>query len=144
MTRVSFYSNVDDKLALVSHLVEKALHQRRQVTIFTAKEEAALQVSDTLWSNNKSSYLNNVLADDVLASVTPVIVDWQVSTIFQDDLLINLQDQQPTFFSRFRHLVEIVGQEVQDKVLARKRYSFYRDCGYEIKHIDMLKKQYNS
>jgi DNA polymerase III subunit chi len=140
MTRVSFYSNVDDKLALVTYLVEKALNQKHQVTIFTSEEQAAMQTSDALWSNDKASYLNNVLANDPLALVTPVVIDWQAGTIFQDDLLINLQANQPTFFSRFRHLIEIVSQEAQDKVLARKRYSFYRDCGYEIKHIDMLKK----
>jgi DNA polymerase III subunit chi len=140
MTRVSFYSNVDDKLALVTYLVEKALNQKHQVTIFTSEEPAAMQTSDALWLNDKASYLNNVLANDPLALVTPVVIDWQASTIFQDDLLINLQANQPTFFSRFRHLIEIVSQEAQDKVLARKRYSFYRDCGYEIKHIDMLKK----
>jgi DNA polymerase III subunit chi len=140
MTRVSFYSNVDDKLALVTYLVEKALNQKHQVTIFTSEEQAAMQTSDALWLNDKASYLNNVLANDPLALVTPVVIDWQAGTIFQDDLLINLQANQPTFFSRFRHLIEIVSQEAQDKVLARKRYSFYRDCGYEIKHIDMLKK----
>jgi DNA polymerase III subunit chi len=140
MTRVSFYSNVDDKLALVTYLVEKALNQKHQVTIFTSEEQAAMQTSDALWLNDKASYLNNVLANDPLALVTPVVIDWQAGTIFQDDLLINLQANQPTFFSRFRHLIEIVSQEAQDKALARKRYSFYRDCGYEIKHIDMLKK----
>ncbi|MGV3582731.1 MAG: DNA polymerase III subunit chi [Methylophilus sp.] len=138
MTRVSFYTNVDHKSALVSHLVLKALNQKRQVTIFTQEVDAS-RISDQLWMHDQSSYMANVLATDALASVTPVVIDWQMSTIFQDDVLINLQESQPTFFSRFRHLIEIVGLDEHDKATARMRYSFYRDRGYEIKHVDMLK-----
>jgi DNA polymerase-3 subunit chi len=138
MTRVSFYTNVDHKSALVSHLVLKALNQKRQVTIFTQEVDAS-RISDQLWMHDQSSYIANVLANDALASVTPVVIDWQISTIFQDDVLINLQESQPTFFSRFRHLIEIVGLDAHDKASARMRYSFYRDRGYEIKHVDMLK-----
>jgi DNA polymerase III subunit chi len=138
MTRVSFYTNVDHKPALVSHLVQKALNQKRQVTIFT-REEDALSVSEQLWMHDQTSYMRNVLANDALALVTPVVIDWQMHTIFQDDVLINMQEDQLTFFGRFRHLIEVVGLEEQDKSAARKRYSFYRDRGYEIKHVDMLK-----
>jgi DNA polymerase III subunit chi len=138
MTRVSFYTNVDHKPALVSHLVQKALNQKRQVTIFT-REEDALSVSEQLWMHDQTSYMRNVLANDALALVTPVVIDWQMHTIFQDDVLINMQEGQLTFFGRFRHLIEVVGLDEQDKSAARKRYSFYRDRGYEIKHVDMLK-----
>ncbi|MGZ8272016.1 MAG: DNA polymerase III subunit chi [Methylophilus sp.] len=138
MTRVSFYTNVDHKSALVSHLVLKALNQKRQVTIFTQEVDAS-RMSDQLWMHDQSSYMANVLANDTLASATPVVIDWQTSTIFQDDILINLQESQPTFFSRFRQLIEIVGLDAHDKATARVRYSFYRDRGYEIKHVDMLK-----
>jgi len=50
--------------------------------------------------------------------------------------LINLSQKQLTAFSRFRQLIELVGVEEQDKILARQRYKFYRDRGYEIKHFD--------
>jgi len=33
-------------------------------------------------------------------------------------------------------LIEIVGQEEQDKLEARKRYKFYRDRGYEMRSFD--------
>jgi DNA polymerase-3 subunit chi len=55
----------------------------------------------------------------------------------QDDVLINLQAQHPPFFSRFRHLIELVGAEESDKIAARARFKFYRDRGYTIKSTDV-------
>jgi DNA polymerase-3 subunit chi len=54
----------------------------------------------------------------------------------QDDMLINLTANEPSIFSRFTQLVELVGDEEQDKLAARARFKFYRDRGYEIKSID--------
>ena len=58
------------------------------------------------------------------------------NSLLQDDMLINLTQAEPSFFSRFTHLVELVSADEQDKVAARKRYTFYRDRGYEIKSIN--------
>ena len=60
--------------------------------------------------------------------------------LLHDDVLINLQHPQPTIFSRFKRLIEIVGADEADKVLARARYKFYRDRGYEIRSYDALGK----
>jgi DNA polymerase-3 subunit chi len=77
-----------------------------------------------------------VLASHALAKETPVVMDWQEKQLCQDDILINLTQKQLTTFSRFRQLIELVSTEEQDKELARQRYIFYRDRGYEIRHFD--------
>jgi DNA polymerase-3 subunit chi len=58
-----------------------------------------------------------------------------------DDILLNLRQDQPAFFSRFQRLIEIVGMDDADKAAARVRYKFYRDRGYEIRQHDMSGKQ---
>ena len=140
MTSIGFYFNVVDKPALVNQLVQKALNQHRQVTLFTIDETSAEQISDSLWRYVPTAFNANVLAHHPLAAVTPVLVEWQMERIQQDDLLINLQQTQLTLFSRFKHLFELVGLDDMDKAEARKRFAFYRDRGYEIKSVDMLKK----
>lgn len=139
MTSIGFYFNVVDKPALVNQLVQKALLQHRQVTLLTTDEAAANELSDALWLSTPTAFNANVLAHDTLASVTPVVIEWQTQRIQQDDLLITLQSTQLTLFSRFRQLVELVGLEEADKAEARKRFAFYRDRGYTIKSVDMLK-----
>lgn len=140
MTSIGFYFNVADKPLLVNQLVQKALRQHRQVTLFDVDEAAAQAFSDQLWQFEPTSFNANVLASHPLAEVTPVVVEWQVQRVRQDDLLINLQPAQLTMFSRFKHLFEVVGLEEADKAEARKRFAFYRDRGYDIKSVDMLKK----
>lgn len=136
MTRVDFYSNVTNKAAFLAELVQGALNKRRQVTIFADNAQNAAELSAHLWQQPANSFLPNVLADDVNASQTAVVLNWQESQLTQDDMLINLTQIQPLFFSRFTQLVEMVGQEEQDKAAGRLRFKFYRDRGYEIKHVD--------
>ena len=136
MTRVIFYSNLADKQITLLNLVQQALEKRHLVTILVESDQAASQVNSALWQGATSSVLPNVLVSHAHATETPVLIDWQEKTLFQDDILINLTQQQLTTFSRFRQLIELVSTEEADKVAARQRYKFYRDRGYEIQHKD--------
>jgi DNA polymerase III subunit chi len=140
MTSVSFYFNVPDKTVLLAQLLQKALGQHRKATIFVENADMASSLAAMLWQQTQPVFLANALASDALASVTPVVIDWQPHTVFQDDILINYQPSQLTFFSRFKQLIEVVGMDETDKATARQRFLFYRDRGYDIKHVDMLKK----
>jgi DNA polymerase III subunit chi len=145
MTRIEFYSNVANKPDLLAILVERALLKRKQVTVFTEDINSAAQVSNGLWQQQASSFLPNVMANHTHAAKTPIMIvcknnaAGQADSITQDELLINLTAQEPPFFSRFTHLIEMVGNDEADKQNGRLRYKFYRDRGYEIQHIDCAK-----
>lgn len=136
MTRIDFYFNVADKSQTISDLVQSSLPKRRLVTILADDESMAGKVSAGLWQKKPESFLPNVLVNHVLARKTPVVIHWQEHALLQDDMLINLTSGTPGFFSRFTHLIELVGDDEHDKIAARQRYKFYRDRGYEIKTID--------
>ena len=136
MTRIDFYFNVVNKTALMHDLVQAALLRRRQVTITVADEAAANAATAALWQEKIESFLPNVLANHALAAQTPIVIHWQNQPILQDELLINLSARQLGFFSQFTQLIEMVGDDDQDKAAARARYKFYRDRGYDIKNID--------
>lgn len=137
MTRVEFYFNVADKLAQVTELCGKAVAKGRQLTIFTLDGEMSSQLQHRLWDAGAASFLPSMLPHDPAAHLSPIILDAQGERLLQDDILINLQSQHPPFFSRFRYLVELVGNDEADKVAARARYKFYRDRGYHIKSTDV-------
>ena len=122
MTRIDFYFNVSDKRQVAAGLVESALAKRRQVTIYVADESSATNVSKDLWQHKSESFLPNVLANHVAAAHTPVVIHWQNQFMLQDELLINLTQAEPSFFSRFTQLIELVGDDEQDKVAARARF----------------------
>ena len=146
MTRVDFYFNVSDKPQKILELTQRALDKHRRVMLYTVDEPQAKVLSDKLWCDTPSSFLPHCLVgadmvDESTLNFAPIVIALAISGgreahLHQDDLLINLQTQPPTFFSRFRQLIELVGTDDADKVAARSRYKFYRDRGYEIKSID--------
>jgi DNA polymerase-3 subunit chi len=136
MTKVDFYFNVPDKLAKTAQLCEEKLAKGRQLTVFTQETmNAALQT--LLWQHSATSFLPSCLGEDGSSGLTPIVLVSNGNHLVQDDVLINLQEQHPPFFSRFRHLIELVGVEESDKVAARARFKFYRDRGYTIKSTDV-------
>jgi DNA polymerase-3 subunit chi len=137
MTRVEFYFNVPDKLAKTAELCEKAVAKGRQLTVFTQDQAMNSALQQRLWQHSASSFLPSSTADDAVGQFSPIVLAIDGESLLQDDVLINLQTQHPPFFSRFRHLVELVGVDEADKVAARARFRFYRDRGYEVKSIDV-------
>jgi len=139
MTRVEFFFNVEDKLQKVAELSEKAVMKNVKVMVLAGDESMAAATQAYLWQQ-PISFLPNCRVDDVLAAHSPIIVDSRADKLVHDDVLINFQHPQSTIFSRFKRLIEIVGIDEADKVLARERYKFYRDRGYEIRSYDALGK----
>jgi DNA polymerase-3 subunit chi len=136
MTRVEFFFNVEDKLQKVAELTGRAVDKGRRLHVFTPDQATAEALERKLWMEPALSFLPHCRPDHALAEMTPVIIDSQGEVLPHDDVLINLRAAHPPFFSRFRRLIEIVGQDEADKAEARSRFRFYRDRGYEIKAFD--------
>jgi DNA polymerase-3 subunit chi len=136
MTRVEFYFNVTDKLAKATELCERAVAKGRQLTLFTQDDLMSQILQQTLWQHMPTSFLPSAYPQDDASAHAPIILDTTGSHLIQDDILINLKTEHPPFFSRFRYLVELVGNDEDDKVAARQRYKFYRDRGYQVKSTD--------
>lgn len=137
MTKVDFYFNVTDKLAKSVELCERAIIKGRQLTIFTQDVAMSDLLQQQLWQQSPSSFLTNAHSHALEGSFSAIVLDSTGEHLLQDDVLINLQAQHPPFFSRFRHLIEIVSMDEADKVAARVRFKFYKDRGYAIKTTDV-------
>lgn len=135
MTKVRFYTDITDLSAMVSQLVMQARSKQRKVTVYLPDAAQAQALSQQLWAHDPVTFMPHVCADAPHAALTPVHLAWQPEQITQDDILINCQPTLPRFFSRFRHVCELIGQDEPDKVAGRQRWAFYRDRGYEIQHV---------
>lgn len=140
MTEIDFCFNVADKLQLVARYAVKSVKQENRLFIFAPDEPAAKAVRQALWSFEQTSFIPHCGSNDELAMETPVIVDHAAEPLIHDEVLLNLSPGYPPFFSRFKRLIEIVGNEEEDKAAARERFRFYRDRGYEIRRHDMTGK----
>ncbi|MEI8362230.1 MAG: DNA polymerase III subunit chi [Betaproteobacteria bacterium] len=139
MTRVEFIFNVPDKLAKTVELCERAVAKGRQLTVLSQDDAMSHALQQQLWQQSATSFLPSSLPNDNVRLFSPIVLDTNGEHLVQDDVLINLQSEYPPFFSRFRYLVELVGEDETDKAAARVRFKFYRDRGYEIKKTDMAK-----
>ncbi len=149
MTQIDFYFNAADKLKLVATLSNKAVTQYlsgiplTRMCLFTPDEETTVRVETALWTFQQTSFLPHCRAGNPRSSETPLIVDHQFgveANLLHDEVLLNLCPQYPSFFSRFRRLIEIVGNGDDDKAAAREKFRFYRDRGYEIRSHDVAGK----
>jgi len=137
MTRIEFFFNVDDKLAKAAELCEKSVDKGRELMIFTQGDEMNDAFQQVLWQQSATSFLACTKADKAIRQHSSIVVSDNSDHLIKDDILINLQAEYPPFFSRFRYLVELVGNDDGDKATARLKFRFYRDRGYEIKSTDM-------
>ena len=137
MTQIDFYTNVTDKLVTACRIAAKAYGLEHRVMIFCADAEHAQHIDRLLWSTPPTGFVPHCTASSPLASLTPVIIDHRGDEPVHDELLLNLRDEWPAFFSRFERLIEIVSMEDEDRQRARERYKFYRDRGYEIRTHDL-------
>ena len=140
MTQVDFYFNAADKYRLAASLSSKALTQAVRLFVFTPDDKTTQHMESVLWSFQQTSFIPHCRSQHVLAHETPVIVDHETEPLIHDDVLLNLCPTHPPFFSRFRRLIEIVGNDEVDKAAARERFKFYRDRGYEISRHDVAGK----
>jgi DNA polymerase-3 subunit chi len=133
MTEIDFYSG-GDKLHTACRLVAKAVRKGLKVMIYTSDVSTVERLDKLLWTFSSTDFIPHCRADDKLADVTPVILAHDATKLTHDDVLLNLDAESPSFFSRFRRLIEITGTTPEDTQAARKRYRFYQDRGYEIRH----------
>ena len=137
MTQIDFYTNAPDKLATACRLAAKAYAVGNKVVALCPDAETAQRIDRMLWLAPATGFVPHCDAKSPLAAVTPIVIDDAGAEPVHDQVLMNLSDEWPAYFSRFERLIEIVTGDEADKQRARERYKFYRDSGYEIRIRDL-------
>jgi DNA polymerase-3 subunit chi len=138
LTRIDFHLNVADHLLYTCRLIRKAYSSGLKVVCYSSQWDVLQQLDKLLWTFSEQDFLPHVLSGHPEAANTPILLTQTDQDIVHYDLLINWEAQWPPFFARFDRLVEIVGPEEPNKVLARERYKFYKERGYPLKTYDKL------
>lgn len=140
MTRIDFYLLTGDaaggetaisKDMAVCRLTNKAFLLGHRVYIHTADAAEAQRLDNLLWTFNAGSFIPHAANHDVDENM-PVIIGPDAPPEAFNDVLVSLAPQVPECFSRFQRVAEVVGPGDEDKRLARERFRFYRDRGYEL------------
>ena len=136
MTQVDFYilqdTQPDAQALLTCRLTEKAFKQGHQVYINTESGQQLKKLDDMLWTFRDSSFLPHGLYKANADSDHPVLLGHAVEPEGPSDVLVNLSNDIPSFFSRFNRVAELVGGDEAQRESARERYRFYKDRGYTL------------
>lgn len=139
MTNVDFYTlaaqTQNEQWQFACRLVEKAAQRGHHILIQLDHEQQAKMFDDLLWEFRQDAFIPHQLLS--ASDSERISIGWNDNPGHQHDILINLSQQMPPFYSRFHRLIEVVVQE--DNVLnyTRKHYKFLLDRGYPIQHTDM-------
>lgn len=136
---VKFYHNAPDRLYAACSIAAKAVRQGHRIVVFASDPGVTQQYDRMLWSVAPLSFVPHVSASSPLASCTPVILSHTLDDLPYDDVLINLAEDLPTGYDRFKLLVEIVGQDESGRQAARHRWRFYKENSHSVQAYDLAK-----
>ena len=133
MTRIDFYRYAEDKLQFACRLAARAWGAKSRVIVWSPDPEKLSAFDRMLWTYESVKFVPHCRVGDALAPDTPILLTGATEGLPHHDVLMNLGDAWPPFFATFDRLLEIVTSDEQDKQLARNRYAFYKERGYDIR-----------
>ncbi|VAX13814.1 DNA polymerase III chi subunit [hydrothermal vent metagenome] len=140
MTRIDFYllnnQQADASERTACRLAEKAYGLGHAIYIHTNSQQQTTQLDKLLWTFRDGSFVPHHVHGTDESHNSPVIIGHETSSdkelASHHQLLINLNQTVPPFFSRFERVAEIVSANEQQRKAARERFRFYRQRGYEL------------
>ena len=144
MTKIDFYitniNTLDEYLNFACRLTEKAYRKQCDVYLHNANEEHMAALDKLLWTFRPNSFLPHISemsdesnkAETATSETNEILVACSGDPQEHHDVLVNLTEQTPEFFSRFTRVAEVVMGGDQAKEKSRQRYKYYRDRGYPL------------
>lgn len=136
MTKITFYKLAEGQQTaykLVCQLIKKAYNSNQQVLCLVSDDQAAQQLDQMLWEMEPETFIPHGIGTDQ----TPVAISSKADPGEHHQLLINLQAEIPTWFSRFDRVIELVQPESEQEQIKRENFRFYKDRGYALDFHDI-------
>ena len=136
MTNIKFFFNVESKIDLVFSLLPERLNKKRNSLIYCSNDIQLNHLSDKLWGDSSDCFFpheENNHHNLNKITLSNKSIEWM------DDTIINISSKMVDGFNRYLNLFEIVSIDEEDKKLARIRFQYFTDRGYNIQSIDAKK-----
>lgn len=141
MPQVDFYilhtqmKNVKERFAC--RLVDTIWHQGYRVYIHVPSLESAHQFDNLLWTFKQDSFIPHDIYPDVPHSLAAVRIGYGTDTCPETDVLVNLTEIIPAFYTGCQRVVEIIENNDMALEKGRERFRVYRDQGNSLKYHDI-------
>jgi len=136
VTKVDFYILGDhahgDRFQLACRIAEKARQAGNRILIHCQSNEEAAHVDRLLWTFWEQRFVPHGLIGRDEPAINPILIGDGSEAIDENQVLVNLAAAVPTFFGRFKRLVECVDHDTAVKSAGRDRFRYYREHGYPL------------
>lgn len=138
MTKVDFYIlSAGSREHTACKLAEKAWGLGHRIYIHTASPAQARHMDELLWVFREGSFLPHERYQPGRDCNSPILVGSDEAPDTDSDVLINLANDVPLFFSRFLRVAEVIGADNGARHSGRERFRFYRDRGYPLDNHEL-------
>jgi DNA polymerase III subunit chi len=141
VTRVDFYllsGAAGSAVAAVCRLCEKAVGAGHRLYLHTGDLGLADELDGALWSFKQGGFIAHErhTGASIEDPQPPVLIGTGEPPASHHGVLINLDDEVPTWFSSFERVLEVVPEDAAQRARSRERFRFYRERGYELKTFE--------
>lgn len=153
MTKIDFYilgqKSRDNRFSLACRIADKAWQQGHRVLIHTNSEDESRHMDRLLWTYRDGSFIPHALCQEPSEKEDRVLVGHEHTLADghgghcghgghdENDVLINLANTQPDFFSRFNRVAECIDKDETIKASGRQRFRYYKERGYPLSSHDI-------
>ncbi|MEY4591389.1 MAG: hypothetical protein RIR18_284 [Pseudomonadota bacterium] len=137
MPNVFFYHNAQDKWMATCNLLRKAAAQGKNLVVFSRSQGPLDNLDRLLWTFDQTSFVPHCRAETPLASQTPIVLTTSPEVLSSAARVLNLDPDLPPNLDDVDALIEVVGQDDEDRIPARARFRAYKERGYNIQSIDL-------
>lgn len=142
VTRVDFYvlgqgADMDARDRFVARLTQRARRDQLRVYIHVPTAADASRLDGVLWEHPEGAFLPHGIVGSPEAARAPVRIGHAAPPADEHEMLINLGEQIPEFFSSFARVAEVVAGDQAARARSREHFRFYRDRGYPLGHHEV-------
>lgn len=136
LPRVDFYLIEDEQpnaLGLFAcRLIENIWRKGHRIFIFCDDKDRAEWLDELLWTFKEESFIPHNLQGEGPEPPPAVQIGFGSEPRGFNDILLNLSQEIPPFYLRFKQVIELVGSNEEAKTISRTHYKNYRAANCQL------------
>lgn len=130
LIRVDFYLLKDTQPQAIwfvaCRLLEKAYQRGHRVFVYCDNQKDVEHLDELLWTYKEDSFIPHNIQGEGPEPSPPIQIGCNGEPRGFNDILLNMASSIPTYFSRFKRIMEVVSTNDSAKEISRSHYKEYR------------------
>ncbi len=137
MSKIAFYilnneSSLKGRALYACRIIEKAYSNNHKIYVHVANSEEAQNFDAQLWTFSDISFVPHEIYGQGSNSDHQVLIGYGNPPNIMNDILVNMTPEMVPSYQQFNHLIEVIPNDDNLKVLGRKRFQIYQKEGHPL------------